>query len=149
METKFDRCLYCFAPLQAADPCPACGHTVGRSDQPAWMLMPGTIVRGRFIIGRCLDLRPTELVYLAWDMERDRCVELVEYFPRAFATRDCTASPEMVVIPDHEAEAEEGKQRFFEKAKLYYQCVTRVEPLIMDFFVRNGTCYYVCEQNKR
>jgi len=146
MATTFDRCVYCFEPHADPGPCPICGYESGLVDQPAWVLSPGTILRGRYVLGQCREQRNTELVYLAWDLNTRRRLEIVEYFPRDLATRDCTAAPTVVCLPGQEEAIESGKQRFFEKAKLYYQCISRVEPLEMDFFVRNETCYYLRER---
>ena len=82
--------------------------------------------------------------------EKEKCqVEIAEYFPKENVTRDITVSDKVNCIPGHEEAFEEGKQKFFKKAQLFYKCVTRVRELDMDFFVRNETCYYVRDREQR
>lgn len=142
MGKTFDRCIYCFAPKTEPGPCPRCGYDNGLCDPPGWWLSPGTILKGRYMVGRYLDETPEELCYLGWDLGTDTQVEIVEYYPASLLTRDITHSERVSCIPGCEADFEKGKQAFFEKAKLFYNCVIRVDELVMDFFVRNNTCYY-------
>lgn len=143
MENTFDRCIYCFAPKAEPGPCPQCGYDNGLCDPPGWWLSPGTILKGRYMAGQHLTGTPEELCYLGWDLGTGALVEIVEYYPEAMVTRDITHCEEVSCLPGSEAAFESGKQKFFEKAKLYYTCVSRVNPVVMDFFVRNNTCYYV------
>lgn len=147
MENTFDRCIYCFAPKAEPGACPSCGYENGLCDPPGWWLSPGTILKGHYMVGRHLSGTSSELCYLGWNLSTDTQVEIVEYFPEALVTRDITYSADVSCVPGNEDAFESGKQAFFEKAKLYYTCVSRVEDLVMDFFVRNNTCYYVRKRN--
>ena len=140
---EFNRCLYCFAEKEAPGPCPACGYEDGLCDFPTWCLPMGTILRGRYLIGQVLSSTETEICYLCWDFLRQQKLQVVEYFPRDLVTRDSTHGPDVICIPGQEEAVEAGKERFFQKAKLFYNCVSRVEQIYMDFMVRNHTCYYV------
>lgn len=140
---EFDRCIYCFAPKENTGVCPKCGYDNGLCNPPCWWLSPGTILKGRYIVGQHLNSTATELTYLGWDLQQKCLTEIVEYYPERYVTRDITNSDELSYLPGNEKILEEGKQTFFEKAKLFYNCVSRVEELMMDFFVRNNTCYYV------
>lgn len=111
--------------------------------------MPGTILKGRYVIGKALEETEEKLVYLGWDLKKDCRVEITEYFPKKYVTRDITSSEKVSCIPGFEMQLEDGKQAFFEKAKTFFQCVVRVEDLKMDFFLRNNTCYYVREKSVR
>lgn len=140
---EFARCIYCFEPKEESGPCRACGYENGICDLPFKWLMPGTILKGRYMVGKHLESRENEQLYLAWDLTGEEKVEVTEYFPDTLVTRDVTASEQVNCIPGREQDFEKGKQQFFEKVKLFYQCRNRVEPLEMDFFARNNTCYYV------
>lgn len=140
----FDRCTYCFAPKSNPGVCPHCGYDNGLCDPPGWWLSPGTVLKGRYVAGRHLNSTSDEITYLGWDLREKVIVEVVEYFPEGLVTRDITNSEDVQTIPGNEEAVEKGRQAFFEKAKLFYTCVIRVEEeLMMDFFVRNNTCYYV------
>ena len=145
MDTKtlFRRCVHCFSPMEEPGACARCGYENGLCDLPGWWLAPGTVLKGRYVTGRSRNSGDSELRYLGWDLQLERTVDIVEFFPRGSVTRDITHTDQVVTIPGHEEEVEQGRQSFFEKAKLFYQCAGRVEPeLHMDFFLRNNTCYY-------
>lgn len=146
---EFDRCIYCFAPKDTPGPCPACGYDNGLCDPPGWWLSPGTVLKGRYIVGRHLSSTSAELTYLGWDLRRNCLTEVVEYFPEDYVKRDITNSDDVSCIPGCAQALETGRQAFFEKAKLFYNCVSRIEALKMDFFVRNNTCYYVREKKSK
>ena len=148
METcdTFDRCIYCFAEKEEPGPCPKCGYEDGLCDPPGWWLSPGTVLKGRYLVGRHVSSTAKELHYLGWDLQRECTVEVVEYYPAQLVTRDITHCEDISCIPGNEEALDAGRQQYFEKAKLFYQCVSRVEELNMDFFVRNNTCYYVREK---
>lgn len=144
---EFNRCIYCFAEKEEnRENCLACGYEDGICDMPGWWLTPGTILKGSYMIGKSLEEKEDELCYLGWDMKRECLVEVTEYYPKAYVKRDITVSEQVNCIPGMETEFEQGKQKFFEKARLFYKCVSRVKSLEMDFFVRNDTCYYVREK---
>ena len=146
----FDRCIYCFAPKEEEGECCRCGYENGLCDLPAWWLSPGTVLKGRYITGRNRTCSDTEITYLAWDLEQEQTVEITEYFPEGRVTRDITHCDDVVIIPGCEEAVEQGRQAFFEKAKLFFQCVSRVEKnMTMDFFLRNNTCYYALRRPGR
>ncbi len=160
----FHRCIYCFAPMEELPdrdeeeefhdggpsnvPCPVCGYQNGLCLTQVWWLAPGTLLKGWYIVGRLLKESETELEYLGWDLKRGCTVEVHECYPRNLLQRDNTLSEQVNCLSGREQEFEQEKQRFFEKAKFYYQCVRRVEKKYMDFFARNNTCYYVRDQKK-
>jgi len=147
---KFDRCIYCFEEkVNNETSCPACGYEDGRVSLPVWWMTPGTILKGRYMIGRDLEENREKLVYLGWDMKKNCRVEITEYFPKDYVTRDITRSDNVCCIPGMEEALEEGRQEYFEKAKTFFQCIVRVEDLKMDFFLRNNTCYYVREKSAK
>lgn len=147
--TAFDRCVSCFAPRTQPGPCGKCGYDHGLCDLPGWMLPPGSLLKGRYVVGRNRGITDRQLSYLGWDLQRQETVDIVEYFPRDLVTRDITLSPEAVIIPGREEQVESGRQQFFERAKLFYNCVSQVEEdLMMDFFLRNNTTYYVLKRHR-
>ena len=147
---EFDRCIYCFEKKENKNlSCPVCGYADGMVSLPVWWLTPGTILKGRYMIGMDLEESEEKLVYLGWDMRNECKVEITEYFPKKYVTRDITCSENVSCIPGKELQLEEGRQAYFEKAKTFFQCVVRVEEIKMDFFIRNNTCYDVREKSVR
>lgn len=145
---EFGRCIYCFEPRDTSGPCPKCGYDNGLCSPLAWWLSPGTILKGRYVVGQHLKSTREQLTYLGWDLRKACKIKIVEYFPEAYVTRDITHSDAVSCIPGCMEALENGRQAFFERAKLYYICTTRVsQALDMDFFFRNNTCY--CTVPKR
>ena len=147
---EFNRCIYCFAKKENHKAkCPVCGYENGICNLPPWWLTPGSLLKGFYMVGKAIAEKEDELIYLGWDLKRNCQIEIAEYFPKENVTRDITVSDKVNCIPGHEDAFEEGKQKFFKKAQLFYKCVTRVRELDMDFFVRNETCYYVRDREQR
>ena len=145
----FERCIYCFAPKSEPGSCTSCGYDNGLCNPPCWWLSPGTVLKGRYMVGKNLNTTANELTYLGWDLQKEETVEIVEYYPEKLVTRDITHSANVSCVPGNEEALEQGRQAFFEKAKLFFQCVSRVETIMMDYFFRNNTCYYVRRKTPR
>lgn len=145
----FNRCVYCFEKKTSPGPCPVCGYDDGPCDSPEWCLLPGSMLKGHYVVGRYISSTAAEITYLGWDLWMNHDVEIVEYFPKDWVNRNIADSETVSSIPGCEAQIEAGRQAFFEKVKLFYQCVSRIGEVDMDFFVRNNTCYYVRRKNKK
>ena len=137
MDFSFQRCPHCFAPRKAPGVCPLCGE---RAPEPE-SLRPGTVLKGRYMAGDALSQTAQDIHYTGWDLVRDTPVEIAEYFPRALVCRD--ADQRILCTAGGEQKFEAGKQAFFERVKFFYECLGTAGQEAMDFFVRNGTCYYV------
>ena len=136
MDERFDRCIYCFAPRQEGV-CPACGEPASA----AWQLRPGMILKGRYMAGSPLSEMAECIHYRGWDLVKDVPVEIGEFYPKALVTRNAAGA--VVCAAGREAELEAGKQAFFQRVKLFYDCASPNSKASLDFFPRNGTCYYV------
>lgn len=136
MDERFDRCIYCFAPRQEGI-CPACGEPA----PAAWQLRPGMILKGRYMAGSPLSETAECIHYRGWDLVKDVPVEIGEFYPKALVTRNAAGA--VVCAAGREAELEAGKQAFFQRVKLFYDCASPNSKAALDFFPRNGTCYYV------
>lgn len=146
---EFNRCVYCFAPRTQPGTCGKCGYDHGLCDLPGWMLPPGSLLKGRYMVGKNRGITDHQLSYLGWDLERQETVDIVEYFPRELVTRDITHSPQVVTIPGRESQMESGRQQFLDRVKTFCSCVSRMEEnLMLDVFQRNDTCYYVIKRYK-
>ncbi|MEF9895243.1 MAG: hypothetical protein RR843_05650, partial [Clostridia bacterium] len=86
MENQQKRCLYCFAPLNAHGACPAC-HKDPLAPTPAGHLVPGTLIRGRFEMGRALGQDADGIVYTAYDIKSGQVLRIRELFPKGAVER--------------------------------------------------------------
>ena len=114
-------CGNCFHELNTSGPCPLCGYDgTGTEKRHPQALRPGTILNGRYIVGRVLGQGGFGITYLALDNPTRERVAIKEYYPSELAGRmgdGCT-------VAIHSEEREEnfayGKAQFLEEARTRY-----------------------------
>ena len=126
------RCYYCFERLNAHGQCPAC-HKDPNAPVPENHLAPGTVVRGRFQMGRALGQDAQGIVYLALDLKTQTTVRIRELFPRGAVQRMADGSVQ--VLPGGEAAFEQAMSKMRSSADTGDQQRRRV------FFEWGGTGY--------
>ena len=139
-------CPACFAPSSGEeDPCPECGYSASRPEEGDWnRLKPGTVVNGRYVVGRPLGQGGFGITDLGMDLLLNTKLAIKEYFPSGAAMRNPSSR---AVLPASEEVAEDfqkGMEKFIEEART----LARFEgnPSIVsvrDFFEENGTAYMV------
>ena len=138
------RCPNCFsAPLST--PCRRCGWASGL-DNPPPALALGTLLDGRYRIGRVLGHGGFGITYLAWDENLHLRLAIKEYLPRDSATR----APDGVSLAVYSGPAAEqfayGLERFLEEAR----ALARFDQhpgivTVKSFFRAHGTGYCVMD----
>ena len=147
MEQKL--CYQCFHPIQEGKPfCMHCGYPVskGWGDHPG-TLACGTLLNGRYLVGRVLGQDEFGISYRALDQQTNRCVTLKEYYPQSMSGR----LPGGEVQPMDESGAAslaEGKNRFLSEAYALSQAPTPGKPRILNGFEDFGTAYVVMEDSE-
>lgn len=126
------RCYYCFERLNVHGQCPAC-HKDPNAPVPENHLAPGTVVRGRFQMGRALGQDAQGIVYLALDLKTQTTVRIRELFPRGAVQRMADGSVQ--VLPGGEAAFEQAMSKMRSSADTGDQQRRRV------FFEWGGTGY--------
>lgn len=112
-----DKCMGCMRDYEERNPaCPVCGYPKGQSrkerKQFPQSLPPGSILQGRFIIGRVLSASDFSFVYLSWDALLEKRVAVREYFPFGLAVRK---SGKELLFPNA------ADQEVFEKGRNSFQ----------------------------
>ncbi len=81
-------CYSCFTEKSAAGACPRCGYDPA-SDEGKYpiALRAGSILNGRYIVGRVLGQGGFGITYLAQDYQTKGLVAIKEYLPTEFAGR--------------------------------------------------------------
>lgn len=144
------RCLGCFRGIdESSEVCPYCGYRQKGSDVPKWVLPPGTILNGKYQIGRSLGEGGFGITYLAWDMNMETKIAIKEYFPANAVSRDVSSSSGNHITQNvtyGSLNFDEGLKRYAKEASI----LTKFFDLpgivsVKDFFYENNTAYYVME----
>lgn len=137
-------CYGCFAEKEPGIPCPRCGFHEN-DGQPYLALPLGTILNGRYLVGKVLGVGGFGITYLGYDLTLEIKVAIKEYMPSALATRH----------PDHysvaltgrvEEDYQYGMERFLDEAKILAKLQNTPHIVsVQNYFKENGTAYFVME----
>lgn len=140
-------CLTCCEPCQGGVTCDRCGRpSRGTDDGDVLTLPAGTVLHGRYLLGRVLGHGGFGVTYLARDGELDARVAIKEYLPRGEATRNRDGSTVRPRSPGERDSFVQGLESFLKEARALAQL--RKEPNVVtvyDVFPANGTGYMVME----
>lgn len=141
------RCLGCMEELDRFyGRCPKCGYELdSRAESPIHM-QPGTILKGRFVIGKVLGFGGFGVTYIGWDDVLRRKVAIKEYLPSEFATRMIGHTQISVLEGNKEEQFGDGLERFVEEAKRLARFQNEDGIVkIYDSFSENNTAYIIME----
>ena len=140
-------CYNCFSDsLNDAGICEKCGFDGAKNREKYPLALPlGSILYGRYIVGRVLGQGGFGITYLAQDYQTKGLVAIKEFFPDSMATR----TEKITVCPLSGERGENfayGLNSFLEEAKTMAEFIgnpniTRVD----SYFEENGTGYFVME----
>jgi len=138
-------CYKCFSEFEG-QVCPRCGyHAAEDEGKYPHALKPGTILGGRYIVGRVLGQGGFGITYAAQDYETKQIVAIKEFLPESIATRlDGTTIGVFSIQNDENFRF--GKEKFLAEANTLSQF--NGQPCICDiysYFEENGTAYFVME----
>ena len=81
-------CFNCFKPLAGPGPCPHCGYDAAAdAGKYPFALRPGSILNGRYVLGRVLGQGGFGITYIAHDDPTGRRVAIKEYYPSGLVGR--------------------------------------------------------------
>lgn len=138
-------CLGCMTDKGEAAECPYCGWREGNALGAGQHLPPGTILRGKYLLGRVLGQGGFGISYLAWDLDLNLKLAIKEYLPRDFATR-APGNTEVTAYTSADSQAffDEGREKFLEEARTLASFEDHPNIVsIRDFFRENSTAYFV------
>lgn len=124
--------------------CLECGYEKSISKDNC--LIPGTILKGRYCIGRVLGVGGFGKTYIGYDEKTDSKVAVKEYFPSNLVTHLPGSNAVVVSSEKNSNEFDSGKKRFMEEASRLAQLGGEPEIVqVYDFFEENNTAYIVME----
>lgn len=141
------RCLGCMAEYESKyGICPYCGYEQGMGAESSLHMQPGSILAGKYLIGRVIGYGGFGVTYIGWDETLRQRVAIKEYLPSEFATR-AVGQTQVTVFGGNKAEQFNGGMvKFVEEARHLVQFQN--EPGIVrvfDSFEANNTAYIVME----
>ena len=83
---EFNRCYGCMEEITAF-PCPHCGYAPG-SKGPDYALRPGSILYGKYLVGRILGQGGFGITYVGWDLMLDTSDLSIEQAAEEVAARN-------------------------------------------------------------
>ncbi len=142
---NFDHyCMNCFSKKEGQVDCPTC-HYRENSDQDASIyLVPGTLLAGKYYIGKVLGRGGFGITYLGWDSNLDIKLAVKEYFPQGLVSRLPRHNNVIVSTDNNIRQFSFGLEKFLKEAKALAQfennpCIVTVR----DFFETNSTAYMI------
>ena len=137
-------CYGCFTEKEPGQRCPCCGFDE-KEEQPYLALPLGTILNGRYLVGKVLGIGGFGITYLGYDLTLEIKVAIKEYMPSALATRH--ADRYSVALTGRvEEDYKYGMERFLEEAKILAKLQSTPNIVsVQNYFKENGTAYFVME----
>ena len=128
----------------ASEPCPYCGYHHQNHQTQGFALRPGTILYGKYLLGRVLGQGGFGITYIGWDLALSRKVAIKEYFPSTHVSRDAATSTVLQWYQTAAAQdARDAGQEMFLKEARKLSKVTSIPQVvhIQDMFRDNNTAY--------
>ena len=139
-------CYNCFqAHPEGAGPCPHCGFDLAENEKKFPVaLRAGTVLNGRYIVGRVLGQGGFGITYLAWDTKLEAKVAVKEFMPNEIATRIGTTVS--VAVESRTEDFTYGAERFQEEAHTLAKFMGQPNIAgVTDYFDENDTSYFVMD----
>ena len=139
-------CYNCFQEREAPEgPCPYCGFDLAENEKKFPVaLRAGTVLNGRYIIGRVLGQGGFGITYLAWDTKLEARVAVKEFMPNEIATRMGTTVS--VAVESRTEDFTYGAERFQEEARTLAKFIGNPNiAAVTSYFDENDTSYFVMD----
>lgn len=140
-------CINCMNEKNHNGACTVCGFDDSSYSVLPHHLAPGTLLAGKYMIGKVLGEGGFGITYVGLDLNLNIRVAIKEYFPSGCVSRDHTVSDTLTVFSGDALEMfNKGRDKCIDEART----VARFNDAdgivsVKDFFFENGTSYIVME----
>lgn len=126
--------------------CPYCAEALDLSCDTTLYLKPGTMLQGKFVVGKLLGAGGFGNTYIGWNQLLQCKVAIKEYFPRHLSTRKDENVTVTITDTENQKRFRTGLNQFMEEARnlATLQDVKGVTQ-VYTFFEENGTGYIIME----
>ena len=140
-------CPYCLSPAQTGTACPACGQDWEAYQPSSHHIPPGSLLHGRYRVGRVLGEGGFGITYLGRDTVLDQRVAIKEYFPTFLVSREVSVTLDVTChTSGNQPTYEKGREQFLREA----QTMAKLDEIpeivrVKDHFPEHNTAYIVME----
>lgn len=140
-------CMGCMNQMEEhVTKCPYCGYDETTLRQESYYLDPGTIIGGRYIVGRVICYGGHTVSYLGMDAAANRKVMVKEYLPSDFSTRSEGEQSVTIYSGDAREQFERGLTNFLNEAnRIQHLSETEGIAQVYDCVAENDTGYVISE----
>ena len=143
-----EKCLNCMEDYDSSQSsvCPYCGYDPNTPKKENYHLDPGSLLNGRYLIGRTIGAGGFGITYIAWDMVLDKKVAIKEYFPTELCTRMLGENEVCAYDGEKTYQFEAGLNSFVDEALRLVKLNNLPNIVhIYDSFAANYTAYIIME----
>ena len=140
-------CYGCMLQKESSGPCPRCGFDESVYTPAPHHLPPGTVLYGKYLIGRVLGEGGFGITYVGWDLNLEMKVAIKEYYPNGLVMRNCSIDRTVTVLTGQKtAFFQQGLEKFVDEARRLGK-FWRLPGIVAvkDYFQENKTGYIVME----
>lgn len=127
--------------------CKNCGYVFGSMPTSSYILPPGTVLYGKYLLGKMIGEGGFGITYLGIDMNLEIKVAIKEFFPNGCVTRDRLSSLDVITYTGKTKETvEKWKDSFLNEARRLGK-FTSLSGIVSvrDFFQDYKTAYIVMD----
>ena len=141
-----NRCFGCMEPIQSY-PCPNCGFDSGKSQNAEYTLPVGTILAGKYLVGRVLGQGGFGITYIGWDMALERKVAIKEFYPSGQVSRAPGDTSLTWYSTEAAQQAQQNGMGMFLKEARKMSKVDNIPGVVrvQDLFQENATAYIIMD----
>ena len=141
------RCNYCFEEYgKEFEVCPYCGYVEGEAAKELYHLYPGTILKGRYIVGKVLGFGGFGITYMVWDTNLKTVLAIKEYYPSGLVNRVPGTRDVMLFTGNRLKEYNHGLMRFLDEARNMAKFGSHKNIVnVFEYFEENNSAYIVME----
>ncbi|MBR6089445.1 MAG: protein kinase, partial [Anaerolineaceae bacterium] len=126
--------------------CPHCGHDNERILNEEGLLPEGTILNGKYLVGRVLGRGGFGITYLGVELTLKVKVAIKEYFPNGISSRQLNSGQVKVQNQAVNSEGfEKGKEAFQQEAETLAIFNSPSIAHVREYFLENNTAYIVMD----
>ena len=125
--------------------CPHCGHDHTIRQNPEDVLTEGSLLNGKYIVGKMLGRGGFGVTYIGYDLTLKIKVAIKEFFPAGVGTRNIHTKTVTAITAEGQAGFESGRQAFQDEAQVLARFNSPNIVHVREYFRENGTAYIVMD----